>query len=864
MCWSCSSQRKSLLSDFFREEFGGIAHFRAASAASAQWLSTFDSSFLFDGDKFAVAGRVVEPGSTLDASQSLFATTTDTVADDFSTSATLTVDGPHVIGTLDSLGDQDFYKVELVAGQSYEIGHYAYAGGPSGIPNIDAYVEIYDADGNLIVSADGGADTAYNSINSGFDVLLTFTPDSSGTYYVNARGYDEVPENGTTGDSVGDYELFVQTASPFAYKPYYDVDNPLYALDWGTQVDGTSRNPDGAEGPRPTGNAPTGHAWNPYGIEGKNVITYYFAKQGEIFIDENPATPGTTETMIAKGFEDWEKDVYLDAFGAYSKVADLVYVEVDSREEADFVLITYLGTPGPGASLLGRMSPPDEENEGRTEFNANDERWTQEGLAPGGFSFNTLIHELGHGHGMAHPHDNGGRSGILSGVESDGVAFSYTNGDFDLNQGIYTMMSYEDGWEKSPYGQADTGDGFGWLGSLMAFDVAVIQDKYGVNEEWATGDDVYRLKDENAPGTFYSCIWDAGGVDAIVYEGARDTTIDLRPATLKYEEGGGGWVSYAYGIHGGFTIANGVTIENATSGAGNDTLTGNDGDNRLSAGDGEDRIEGGAGSDTLVGGNGRDILEGGVGNDLYLFESTSDSVVGSGRDMILGFEQGSDRIDLVGAGGRFFVGQSAFSGEAGQVRFAAFAGATIIEVDADGDAAADFQVELDRDMALSIDDFAGLSDGTDPLRGDDVLTGSSGADRIEGRDGNDVLSGMAGNDLLIGGPGADRLSGGSGRDLFVYTDPGDSAVDASDIIADFVRRWDRIDLSAIDADPSTSANDAFRFVGQSAFSGAAGELRAFVDGDRTAIQGDVDGNLLADFQILLDGRVNLGASDFFL
>src|SRR5256885_6616770 len=38
--------------------------------------------------------------------------------------------------------------------------------------------------------------------------------------------------------------------------------------------------------------------------------------------------------------------------------------------------------------------------------------------------------------------------------------------------------------------------------------------------------------------------WDAGGIDSIVYAGARNATIDLRPATLKYEWGGGGWVSY--------------------------------------------------------------------------------------------------------------------------------------------------------------------------------------------------------------------------------------------------------------------------------------------------------------------------------
>ena len=191
------------------------------------------------------------------------------------------------------------------------------------------------------------------------------------------------------------------------------------------------------------------------------------------------------------------------------------------------------------------MSPPDTPSEGQTEYNAGDERWTQEGLAPGGFYFGTLIHEFGHGHGIAHPHDNGGRSSVMrdgdtpSGFVEETTPFNYTLGDFDLNQGVYTMMSYMDGWQTSPYGQADSNDGYGFLGSLMAFDIAVMQDKYGVNEEWATGNDIYVLRDENAPpssiptarcaqATSYKSIWDAGGTDSIVYGGARNANIDLR------------------------------------------------------------------------------------------------------------------------------------------------------------------------------------------------------------------------------------------------------------------------------------------------------------------------------------------------
>jgi hypothetical protein len=307
--------------------------------------------------------------------------------------------------------------------------------------------------------------------------------------------------------------------------------------------------------------------------------------------------------------------------------------------DADFFYFSYPGTPGPGISLLGSMNPPDNGDEGVAQFNSADERWNAQMLQPGGFSFVTLIHEFGHGMGLAHPHDTGGGSSVMQGVVTNGVPGDDGGaGAFDLNQGVYTMMSYNDGWEKSPYGQPETtNEGYGWLGSLMALDIAVIQDKYGVNEDWATGNDTYVLKDVNEWGvyidsatgqpaehgpddattsrdgyyqgqsTYYSSIWDAGGTDEITYSGARATNIDLRPATLKYEYGGAGWVSYATGIYGGFTIANGATIENATSGSGNDTLRGNTVNNILTGNGGNDifYLDGG-GDDTALGGEGDD------------------------------------------------------------------------------------------------------------------------------------------------------------------------------------------------------------------------------------------------------------------
>lgn len=579
--------------------------------------------------------------------------TTDTVPDapdtTGSTNPVLTVTAPGtttpVISTIDTIGDQDFYKVTLTAGTAYEFGLYSHLLGPNLVGLTDPYLELYAADGStLLVSADGGADTLYNQLNSGFDVLLVYTPTTSGTYYLNARAFSNTPLT-STGDSVGDYQLFAREqdlTDPNIYRPYYEPTDPLYAIDWGTQVgkeNTTVRNPDGDEGTRSTGNAqgtPTYSievdiaalaAAQGVDITGKNVITIYFARPGDVFVSNDPTNPGLPPaTITAVAIQDFERTAVWTSLAEFAKVADVVYLEVDDRDHADFVYTSYTGTPGPGISLLGSMSPPGESDEGLAQFNSGDYRWNATDLQQGGFSFVTLIHEFGHGHGLAHPHDNGGRSGIMNGVEQESPTSvaNYTTGDFALNQGVFTMMSYEDGWQSSPYGNAPTDVGYGYLGGLMAFDIAAIQDKYGVNEDWATGNDTYTLKDVNAAGTYFSSIWDGGGTDAIVYSGARDALIDLRAATLAYEVGGGGRVSYAEGIFGGFTIANGVTIENATGGDGDDTLIGNAAANVLDGGDGFDTA----------------IFEGTANAHSWSVEGPATHMGGaSGADTLIGIER---------------------------------------------------------------------------------------------------------------------------------------------------------------------------------------------------------------------------------
>lgn len=360
-------------------------------------------------------------------------------------------------------------------------------------------------------------------------------------------------------------------------SPYTD------AIDWNSQVDTGQTNADG-----------------------DMVIEYAFASGDGNFGGLFPRLEWT----------DYEKQQVEIAFDTFEAIIDVEFVETSSTEDADFVLnkVNSFGL------FLGVMNPPGEPGEGQAGFNAGlgSVGWdegdgngnpTNGGLEQGGFGFVTLIHEFGHGLGLAHPHDTGGGSTILPGVDT-----SDDLGDGDLNQGVYTMMSYVDGWATHPDGPIspfDTPD-YGWVGTPMALDIALLQSKYGANDDYNTGDDVYILPDANEPGTYWSCIWDAGGNDTIAHNGTDAAVIDLRDASLQLEEGGGGWISWVDGIYGGYTIAHGVSIENAVGGSGDDFLIGNEGDNELT---------GNAGADTFV------LTEGAGGNDtLTDFEAGIDQV----------------------------------------------------------------------------------------------------------------------------------------------------------------------------------------------------------------------------------------------
>jgi serralysin len=386
----------------------------------------------------------------------------------------------------------------------------------------------------------------------------------------------------------------------------------------------------------------------------------------------------------------------------------------------------------------------------------------------------------------------------------------------------------------------------------MVHDIAAIQRIYGADTTTRTGDTTYGFH-SNADRAYYDfeqaptpvvAIYDAGGTDTLDLSGYdTPSIIDLNPGSYssaggyysediptleeinanRAEAGLAARTQATYDLYldlfgDGYTngvmrdnigIAYGTWIENAKGGSGDDVIIGNAVANIL---------DGGAGTDT-VSYRGADS---GVTLSLASLRGTGGDAAG---DRYVSIEQaeGSAFADTLGGGNN----GDGLSGLAGDDTLNGFNGADTLEGG-------------DGNDSLS----GGNHDDTlDGGAGDDALDGGNHNDVLLGGDGDDNLSGGNHNDVLNGGAGNDVLVGGNQNDVFAFTDLG-----GTDVVADFRRGQDKIDLSDLDA-VTGGDHDAFSWIGASAFSGHAGELRSFSSGGDHFLAGDVNGDGLADFTI---------------
>ena len=356
-----------------------------------------------------------------------------------------------------------------------------------------------------------------------------------------------------------------------------------------------------------------------------------------------------------------------------------------------------------------------------------------------------------------------------------------------------------------------------------------------------------------------------------------------------------------------------TSIENVTGSAFGDRLFGNDGNNVLSGLAGDDQLVGAGGNDTLDGGAGVDTMTGGTGDDTYVVDSSSDVVVenpGEGIDTIRTTKTTYSLANLPNIENLTYTGTSAvkLTGNAADNRIEGGSGKDTI----DGGVGADTMVGGSGSDTYVVDNVGdkiieGSGGGTDLAKASvtftldpfvekltltgtasidgtgnelaNTITGNSAANNLYGLAGDDIIYGLDGSDHLYGGDGRDVLRGGAGADVLTGGNNGDkfdwdTAADVGlgagrDQVLDFTQGSDRLDFTGIDAKSASSTNDAFTFIGANAFSGAAGQLRAEIvqdaTGDYTIVQGDVNGDGVADFEVAVIGFTGtLHGSDFYL
>jgi len=689
----------------------------------------------------------------------LYAGSSDTIAGDSSTTATLAIDGM-AFGVRNSGTDQDWFQVELVAGQEYTF--FMIRTDVDGVKaHADPELFLFAPDGTTQVATND--DVAAGQQNS----RITYTATETGTFFLAADGYTTATGGYVvTASEDTDRVDFTTTqiadflTDGFAPRSYWDQPVITY------NMDGI---PDGSPG-------------DP--------------------INPDDGEPYNVQALIIKALEAW------------AEVTGLVFQQVTGSTTGD---ITFIDTQGGAYSSSQTTS---NSNGDRTivssTINVSQSQWISTyGDEVNSYSYQTYLHEIGHTLGLGHggPYNGSSTYGVDNAFTQDTwshTVMSYHSqteagsgtGRLVLGLQVADLLAIHD-----LYGSAASTRGGNTVYGANSTEAGSIYDF----DTW----DAQNIR----PPSF--TIYDTGGIDTFDLSNySANQVINLMPSgdTATFSSVGAYNGTLLVNL---ISIAVGTIIENGIGGSGDDTLTGNDADNELEGNAGDDILDGGNGTDYAIyngaqasytitdngdgtwtitgegtdtlsnievasftdgdvslsqgggdingtpnndnplnGTSGDDIINGLDGNDVIYGLSGDDTLNGDGgADTLIGGE-GADALN----GGAGFDSAD-YRGATSGVRFNVDTGGTF------GEANGDTFSGIERYYLSDFNDIITGSDANEFFFGEDgndTINGGGGIDRIYGGDGDDIQRGQDGNDTLYGSAGADQLNGGTGFDIARY------------------------------------------------------------------------------------------------
>ena len=677
------------------------------------------------------AGAEGEPKSTAQEGAVQSTTGTD-ISGSVSTSATIAID-ESVTSTLDFVGDTDWFRIELQAGDNIDISLF----GSGTSPVSDTYLRLYDADGNLIASNDDGGE--------GLNSFLRFATETGGTFYIEADSY--------SNNKLGEYTLEVTEAVPLELFTYDQIADQLTTGFWG----GSPRAFSLGSSRRIT------YDVSDLPAAARNLAEEALALWADI--------TGIQFVSVSSGgqitFEDTNSGAY-----AYSSVAGGTIFSSTVNVSA-----TWLTDYGSGLDsytfqayihevghALGLGHAGNYNGSAVYAYDAQylNDSWSTTIMSYFSQSENTYFADQGFDYTLIMTPMNGDVVAMqqLYGLSTQtrlgdttyGFGSTATRAVFDANQfpgAAYTIID-SGGTDTLDYSgfTADqlidlNPEAFSNIGGLTG-NVTIARGTIIENARSGEGADILT---GNAVGNLLSS---ADGNDELYGGAGNDRLFGGRGDDILYGDAGddlvdgGSGHDRIYGGDGNDTLRGMGGADNIFGGNGNDVIDGASWEDVLHGGAGRDTIYGGRGhdelygddgNDTLYGGDGLDRIDGGVGWDTIYGGDDADTITGGwGNDTIYG-DGGHDVID---------------GGEGNDVIFG-------------GDS-------LDRITGGNGSDTIDGGDGVDTINGGDfadTIHGGFGSDRLYGDEGNDVIFGDAGYDYIEGGVGWDRLYGGSGKDTLV-------------------------------------------------------------------------------------------------